>query len=126
MGKEGRNRVKFVIALVVGIACGGGSWSLGAALSGTFEPFDSSVGFLTTQAVLAGAAFAAAAKYGARAMLVVVLGGYLGLNLYPYAFGGSESRAWAVLGAITTLSLVVVPLLAGLATSLLMARCRAA
>ena len=103
----------FLIALIAGIACGAGSWGLGAALSGTFEPFDSLIGFLTTQAALAGAALAVAARHGARPMLALVSGGYLGLNLYPYAFGGAESRAWVVLGAITTLSLVVIPLIAG-------------
>lgn len=102
-------------ALFAGIVLGAGSWGLGAVLSGTFEPFDSLLGFLTAQAVLGGSAVVAGSKYGSRAMLAVVLGEYLGLNLYAYVFGGAESRAWVVLGAITTLSLIVMPLLAGLA-----------
>ena len=114
----------YMLALIAGIVCGAVSWGLGAAFSGAFEPFDSLIGFLTTQIVLSGVALAGAARCGVKPMLVLVFGGYLGLNLYPYAFGGSESRAWALLGAITTLSLVVMPLLAGSVGALIHRRSR--
>ena len=82
--------MNFVVALIAGIACGAGSYALGCA------------------------AFWAAYKYSAKPMLAMVLGGYFGLILYPYIFGSSETRGWILLGAITTLALVVMPLLAGL------------
>lgn len=106
--------MNFIVALIAGIACGAGSYALGGVLSGTFEPFDSGIGFLSTQVVLGCAAFWVAYKYSAKPMLAMVLGGYFGLILYPYIFGSSETRGWILLGAITTLALVVMPLLAGL------------
>jgi hypothetical protein len=83
-------------------------------VSGTFEPFDSGTGFLVTQAILSFAALMFGFKKGIIASVVLVAGGYIGMNAYVYAFGGSEARAWAVLGAITTLTLVLLPALAGL------------
>lgn len=100
--------------LLAGIIVGAASWSLGALLSGRFEPFDSAVGFATTQLVLSGATLLTAWRSGGKPFAALWLGGYCGLNLYPYIFGGAESRAWAPLGAVTTWSLMAVPLLAGL------------
>lgn len=105
--------MSFLGTLIAGVLLGAGSWGLGSLLSGTFEPFDSLIGFLTTQVVLGGAAALVGLRAGGARLAMVVLGGYLGLNLYPYAFGGSESRAWAPLGAVTTLALVALPLVAG-------------
>lgn len=99
--------------LIAGVLLGAGSWGLGSLLSGRFEPFDSLTGFLTTQVVLGGAAALAGYRGGGARLAMVVLGGYLGLNLYPFAFGGPESRAWAPLGAVTTLALIALPIVAG-------------
>lgn len=99
--------------LVAGVFLGAASWALGWQLSGRFEPFDSLAGFLTTQVVLAGAAALVGYRASGARFAILVLGGYLGLNLYPFAFGGSESRVWAPLGAVTSLGLVVLPLVTG-------------
>jgi hypothetical protein len=99
--------------LFAGILLGAAAWGLGHALSGAFEPFDSAVGFLTTQVILGAAAFCTGLYRSWGVLVLLVLGAYLGLNLYPYLFGGAESRAWALLGAFTTTTLVVIPAMAG-------------
>ena len=99
--------------LIAGVLLGAGSWGLGSLLSGRFEPFDSLLGFLTTQVVVGGAAALVGYGAGGGRLAILVLGGYLGLNLYPFAFGGTEARVWALLGAVTTLSLVALPAVAG-------------
>jgi hypothetical protein len=83
-------------------------------VSGRFEPYDSGAGFLATQIVLAPAAAMAGYRRGIAAAFVLVVGGYLGLNGYAYVLGGSESRAWAMLGAISALLLVIIPAVVGL------------
>ena len=102
------------ITFVIGVLLGVLSWGMAYAVSGTFEPFDSGTGFLVTQVILSFAAFMFGFKKGIIASVVLVAGGYMGMNAYAYAFGGSEARAWAVLGAITTIALVLLPALAGL------------
>jgi len=82
------------------------------ALTGKFESFDSLAGFLITQIILSSAAFWAGFKQGVSAALVLVVGGYLGINAYAYVFGGSEHRVWALLGLISTLILVLFPAVA--------------
>ena len=46
--------------------------------------------------------------------IILVFGAYLGMNAFAFALGGSETRAWAMLGLITTVALVIYPILAGL------------
>lgn len=96
-----------------GAGLGALAWALGAALSGAFEPFDSWAGFLTTQVILCGAAFFTGLARGAKALMPLLIGAYIGLNLYAYAFGSSEARVWFVIGTITTLTLLVLPLFSG-------------
>ena len=103
-----------LLALMAGVLLGAASCALGFWLTGKFDPFDSSAGFWTTQIVLGGAALFVALNAGAGRLALLILGGYLGLNLYFYVIGGSESRAWAMLAAITTLALLVQPVLVGL------------
>ncbi|MCU0452831.1 MAG: hypothetical protein MUE68_04175 [Bacteroidetes bacterium] len=105
--------MRYALALCGGVLLGGASWAPGDSLSGTFEPFDSLMAFLTTQAVLGGRALLWALRSRGGGLTLLVIAGYVGLNLYPYLFGGSESRAWALLGAFTTLSLMVLPIAAG-------------
>jgi len=88
-------------------------WRLGYWLSGVFESFDGFIGFVTTQVAIGGAAMFIARRSGGTAPAVLVLGSYLGLNLYPLMFGGTGYVAWALLGMVTTLSLIVVPTVAG-------------
>jgi 4-hydroxybenzoate polyprenyltransferase len=47
-------------------------------------------------------------------IVVFIVGAYIGLNLYPYLFGGSEQRAWASLGLLVSTLLCVLPLIAGI------------
>lgn len=107
--------MRHVLSLIAGVILGAASWGLGSVLSGTFEPFDSLTGFLTTQVMLSGGALLVALTTGGRSLTLLILGGYLGLNLYPYVFGGPETRAWALLAALTTMFLTVIPSLAGVA-----------
>jgi hypothetical protein len=106
--------MKHLATLFAGIALGAFGWGMSHWVSGQFEPFDSGAGFLATQIVLVPAAALAGYGRGIAASFLLVLGGYIGLNGYAYALGGSESRAWAMLGAISTLLLVIVPAVAGL------------
>ena len=89
------------------------SWFLALATSGTFEPYDSAFGLLANQLVLSGAAAVLGFRYGPQALLYCLMGAYLGMNAYAYAFGGSEHRAWALLGAVSSMFLVLVPGLIG-------------
>jgi len=103
-----------LLTLLVGVLLGALSWGMAYAVSGTFEPFDSGIGFLVTQIVLSSAALLVGTRTGAVDSVVLVAGGYVGMNVYSYAFGASEAQAWAVLGLITTTALVLVPALGGL------------
>lgn len=96
-----------------GILLGALAWAAASLLSGRFEPYDSGLGFAITQIVLCPPAFHTGMKQGMTRAIALVAGSYTGLNLYAYALGGSEARAWALLGAISALLLVALPLLAG-------------
>lgn len=109
----------YLTPLMIGFACGAGSWGLGALLSGRFEPFDSAAGFWCTQIVLGGGALLIGCRYGFWRAMAVVFGGYLGFNLYGYVLGGAEARGWFLLGLITTLSLTLMPFVAGLTGALI-------
>jgi hypothetical protein len=103
-----------LIVTMTGAGLGALSWWLSHVVSGKFEPFDSAVGFFATQLVLVPAAAVMGYKRGILSSIALVAGGYLGLNGYAYALGGAEHRAWALLGAITTIALVAIPSVAGL------------
>jgi len=103
-----------LISLISGVLLGAVSWGMAYMVSGTFEPFDSGVGFLVTQIILSSAALMVGFKKGVVDSFTLVFGGYIGMIAYAYAFGGSEIRAWILLGFITTISLVCLPALAGL------------
>ena len=105
--------VMFII-FIIGILLGALSWGMAYTVSGTFEPFDSGTGLLVTQVILSSAALMFGFKKGIIASVILVAGGYMGMNAYAYAFGGPEARAWAMLGAVTTIGLVVFPVFAGL------------
>jgi hypothetical protein len=98
----------------IGVLLGAGAWGLGFAVSGVFEPFDSGLGFLVTQLVLCTGAFLAGMTGGGARLARVLAGSYVGLNLFAVGFGSSEARVWIVVGAITTLFLIALPLTAGL------------
>jgi hypothetical protein len=101
--------------LAGGMALGAASWHLAAFISGTFEPYDSGMGLAITQALLIPVSFLMGLKRGFTASAIFVAGAYLGLNIYPYISGSGETRAWALLGLFSSLILVIIPFLIGLA-----------
>ena len=102
-----------ITALIGGTLLGAAAWGAGALISGVFEPFDSLSGFLVVQSALAIATALTGFRAGAGALAALLLGHYLGLNLYPYVMGGAETRAWALLAAVTTIFLIIIPALVG-------------
>ena len=106
--------MKKPVLLIAGVLLGALSWAIAAVVSGKFEPFDSGSGFLVTQIILSGASLLVGIKRGMVDCVILVFGAYLGMNAFAFAFGGSETRAWAMLGLITTVALVIYPVLAGL------------
>lgn len=105
--------MRMITALLGGTLLGATAWGAGALISGVFEPFDSLSGFLVVQIALSVAAGFTGFRAGGGALAVLLLGNYLGLNLYPNVMGGAETRAWALLGAVTTIFLIVIPALIG-------------
>ena len=99
---------------MAGVLLGALSCVIAAIVSGKFEPFDSESGFLVTQIILSGASLVVGFKRGMVDCIILVFGAYLGMNAFAFALGGSETRAWAMLGLITTVALVIYPILAGL------------
>jgi hypothetical protein len=100
-------------SIVLGLLAGAASWGVVGLVSDRFEPFDSGTGFLVGQLILCCAALWVGYRNRAVDLVLYLVSAYLGMNGYSYAFGGSEQRAWAVLGLITTLGLVVFPALFG-------------
>ena len=105
--------MKKLILIIAGALLGALSELLAATVSGKFEPFDSESGFLVTQVILSSAALVVGFKRGMVDCLILVFGAYFGMNAFAFAFGGSETRAWAMLGFITTIALVTYPVFAG-------------
>jgi hypothetical protein len=99
--------------LLAAVLLGVVAYGVAHLVSGRLEPFDSGTGLLVTQAVLGPAAVLAGWRGGGRILAVLLLGSYMGVNVYPYVVGGPESRAWAALGALTSLTLVAIPALLG-------------
>ncbi|HRH06543.1 MAG TPA: hypothetical protein PK702_12045 [Burkholderiaceae bacterium] len=112
-------RPKAVGFIAFGIVTGAFSWSISSLLSGTFEPYDSSTGLLLNQIILAMPVGYISWRYKPMASVLFLLGTYFGMNSYAYIFGGTEAKAWALLGAITSLFLVVAPATVALGAVLL-------
>ena len=102
-----------LLLLTGGFLLGMLSWVVPLVVSGKFEPYDSTSGLLANQLVLSGPTAALALRYRARAFLICLLAAYVGMNAYAYIFGGSEQRAWALLGAFSSASLTLLPGLIG-------------
>jgi hypothetical protein len=105
---------RILLVLLIGIIFGSLSWIVVPIASDKFEPFDSELGFYIGQSALSIIAIYLGYKNGLKHVLIFVLGIYISSNMYPYIFGSSESRAWALFGLITTLALCVFPLIFGL------------
>jgi hypothetical protein len=97
------------LLLASGVALGMLSWLAALAVSGQFEPYDSGVGLLANQFALSVPAVFLALRYRPSAPYLFLCGAYVGMNAYTYGFGGSEKKAWAALGAVTSLSLLLLP-----------------
>jgi hypothetical protein len=105
---------KLLQASSLGVALGAASWFVVPLVSNKFEPYDSDTGLLIGQALMAAAAFYFGFVHRIINIVVFIVGAYIGLNLYPYLFGGSEQRAWASLGLLVSTLLCVLPLIAGI------------
>ncbi len=102
------------LIFVGGLAFGAISWAVSPMLSGRFEPFDSGLSLLVGQTIMVVYIGYVGLRYGHQKTLVALIGVYLGQVAYSYLFGGSEARAWVLLGTVTILLLCVFPLIAGL------------
>ena len=102
-----------LLLLAGGFLLGMLSWLVPLAVSGRFEPYDSTSGLLANQLVLAGPMAALALRYRPQAFLLCLLAAYVGMNAYKFAFGGSEQRTWALLGAFSSAFLTLLPGLIG-------------
>lgn len=98
------------LLLLGGGVLGAFSWFAASVVSGTFEPYDSGKGLLLNQTILSVSAAVLAWHYRVIVPLLFMAGAYLGMNAYAYAFGDSEKRAWAQLGAVVSLLLFAAPL----------------
>jgi hypothetical protein len=85
------------------------SWLAAWLVSGRFEPYDSDSGWVANQLVIGVPLVMLAGLRGWRPVGWLLAGVYLGMNASACLFGGSESRAWAGLGPITSFLLLVGP-----------------
>ena len=98
---------------ISGLAAGVLSWAICPLVFAAPEPFDTTAGLATGQALLTLLAVLVVYKSGFRALPLLVIGMYVGINLYIYTAGSSEQQAWFMLGLITTLTLILAPLAGG-------------
>jgi hypothetical protein len=106
---------KVIYLLALGFFLGAASLGVVSLVSNRFEPFDNDRGLLLGQFLLAVPAFVIGYRYGTKEILSIVFGAYLGMNSYAFLLGTSEQRVWFILGLLTTLSLIAVPLIFGFA-----------
>ncbi len=102
------------ISLLSGLILVTASWAIVPLVSNRFEPFDSELGFYLGQSVLSVASFYFGYSNGLKYVFIFIIGVYVSSNVYPYLFGSSEQRAWALLGLITTITLCIIPLAFGI------------
>ena len=106
---------KLAFVFLIGVITGAISWGSAGLVSDRFEPFDSEVGFYSSQFILSTVAFYIGYKRGVIALFAYFVAAHVGMNLFAFIFGGSEQRAWALLAMVTTILLLVFPLIFGLA-----------
>lgn len=101
------NKVKiFLLDIVFGAL----SWTVCPLVSDRFEPFDTSLGLVIGQIILSVAALCISLRSNYIGLLILILAMHFGQNIYAYAFGGSEQRAWIGLGLLVNLIFLVIPL----------------
>lgn len=108
-GADPVREIRLLWVAIGGVLIGALSWLMTGMLSGSFEPFDSSLGWLINQLILAIPAMWLAWFYRARVWLIFLLCTHMGLNVASYAFGSSEARAWFWLGAFTIVVFLFLP-----------------
>ena len=101
------------IAIPTGLLLGAFSWGVVSLVSDGFEPFDSEAGFYIGQAILSVGAIYFGYKNGLKSVLFYLIGAHIGMNVYAYIFGYSDTRIWFQLGLLTTLVLLFYPLISG-------------
>ena len=111
--------MKIFLLLTLGFFLGAASWGIVSLVSDRFEPFDSGIGFFTGQFMLSSVALGVGYQLGIRGVLILIFSAYVGMNAYAYLFGGSEQKAWFLLGLITTVSLIIFPTIIGFCGRLL-------
>ena len=113
--------MRSLLVFAIGLLLGPLSWGVSYLISGKFEPFDNSTGFFLCQAVLAIPTLIIGLRVGILRALLCLVGAWLGMNAYAYAFGSSKTRAWIVLLLFTSLTLLVFPAMAGIVGGILRA-----
>lgn len=101
--------IRLFWAAIGGVLIGAFSWLMVGMISGSFDPFDSSLGLLVNQFILAIPAMLLAWLYRARVWLLFLLCAYVGLNAASYVFGSLEARAWFMPGAFTSVVFLFYP-----------------
>lgn len=112
------------LLIIGGAAVGALSWLVASLVSGTFEPYDSGVGLLLNQIILSVPTAVLAWRHRITVPLLFMASAYLGLNVHACAFGGSEARAWALLGASVSVLLFPAPMVLALCTAAIRRRRR--
>ena len=107
------------VVITSGAAIGALSWLVASLVSGKFEPFDSGQGLLFNQFILVASTTLLAWQSRPLTTLLFLGAAYVGMNAYAYALGGSEHRAWALLGAVINALLIVAPAALAIGTTLL-------
>ena len=102
-----------IIIFTIGVLVGAASWGVVSLVSDRYEPFDSGLGFFVGQFILSFIAFWIGYKKRFRDLATYLIGTYIGMNAYAYIFGSSEHRAWASLGMLTAIALIIFPLVFG-------------
>lgn len=96
----------FLAGGVVGVL----SWALAWLISGSFEPYDSSLGLLVNQLLLCAPLALLLRRASLMGPWFYFCGAWLGMNAFSYLAGNSESRAWAQAGAVISWLLLALPI----------------
>lgn len=112
-------KTRLLWAAIGGGLIGAFSWLMTGMISGSFDPYHSSLGLLTNQLILTIPAMLLAWFYLPRIWLLFLLCAYAGMNVSSYFFGSTEARAWIMLGAVTSLLFLLLPAALALGLTLL-------
>ena len=97
----------------IGVLVGAASWGVVGLVSDSYEPFDSDLGSFVGQFILSSIAFWIGCKKRFKDLATYLTGAYIGMNVFAYIFGSSEHRAWVLLGTLTSIALIILPLVFG-------------